>query len=170
MKSKITRLRKNCPLLFKLSLVLLYIVFHILVSRPVRTTIFSLQITPSLVEKVEQHPSFSFPQLGPRYFYIEYIDQNIQNIWRYTVPFGSFFLFGMVGLILMGAHKNMFLILILAHTLIFLITWLVFATDLLSNPYLLNIPDFLSRYIAPLSALGVIPLALMTKTRSEGSQ
>lgn len=163
MKSKITHLRKNFPLLLKLSLALLYFAFHILVSRPVRTTIFSLQVNPNLVQKVEQHPLFSFHTLDTRLFYIEYNQKDDHKIWHYKVPFGSFFLFGMLGLILIGAHKNMFFILILAHTLIFLITWLIFTTDILANPYLLNIPDFLSRYMAPLSALGIIPLAFMTK-------
>lgn len=145
----------------KTAALLVYLLIHTQLVRPVRTFLFSKQLSADVVHRVNASSEFSFYNLETRLVYIDYTKDDYHKIWFYRIPFGAFFLTGIAGLILTGAGHRFYLYLIAAHLAIALLSWLVFAADFIHTPELLSIPDFLSRYAAPVISLAIIPLARM---------
>lgn len=165
MKAKIAHIKQKTPWLYKTILVVLFILFHFTISRSLRTAIFQFQVPASLIENIENDAQLKIYDLSARLIYIELDSKEYHRVWSYKFPFGQFFLFGMLGLLIIGADKIMYYILIGSHFIIVLLSSIVFRLDVVQNWNLLNIPDFLSIYLAPLSAFGVVTLAFMYKKR-----
>ncbi|MBO6587217.1 MAG: hypothetical protein JJ953_13995 [Gracilimonas sp.] len=155
--------------LIKAVLIAAYVLFHIYLLRPVRTAIFQYQVDEKLVESVQESQYLSFQKLDTRLAVFEYSEGNSEKLFFYKVPFGSFFFLGMIGLILIGADKKFFIVLISAHSVILISASFVLMVDIVQNLSALHILDFLSTYLAPLSALGVIPLSLFYKRNNHVS-
>lgn len=149
--------------LIKAALISVYVLFHIFLLRPVRTAIFQYQVNEVFVESITESEELSFEKLDIRLAVFEYQKDDVKKLFFYKVPFGSFFFLGIIGLILVGSDGKLFGILISAHGLILLGSLVIFSMDIVQNLMLLHILDFLSTYLAPLSALGVIPLSLFYK-------
>lgn len=155
--------------LIKAVLISAYVLFHIYLLQPVRTAIFQYQIDENLIESVQKSQYISFQKLDTRLAVFEYSEGNSEKLFFYKVPFGSFFFLGMIGLILIGADKKFFIVLISTHGVILISASFVLMVDIVQNLSALHILDFLSTYLAPLSALGVIPLSLFYKRNNHVS-
>lgn len=151
----------------KITLITLYLLFHLFVMRDVRTWMFSSQFDADLIERVENSTNLRFEILDIRLVYFEYEKDDFHKFWHYKVPFGSFFLIGMVGLIVLNARRHYYFILIGIHVLVLLICSIIFMMDIAQYYQLLIITDLLSRYLIPLCSIGIIPLAFLE--RKEGS-
>ncbi|WP_428236168.1 hypothetical protein [Gracilimonas sp.] len=155
--------------LIKAVLIAAYVLFHIYLLRPVRIVVFQYQVDENLVETVQKSQYISFQKLDTRLAVFEYSEGNSEKLFFYKVPFGSFFFLGMIGLILIGADKKFFIVLISAHSVILISASFALMIDIVQNLSALHILDFLSTYLAPLSALGVIPLSLFYKRNNHVS-
>lgn len=147
----------------KIILIVLYVAVHFLIMRDVRTTAFSLQINALAEGGIEQVDNTTISKLGTRLIYFEYESQDFEKIWTYKLPFGFFFFLGIIGLILIGANKNYYFILIGIHLLISLIGALIFTFLVYKSAWMLAVSDLLSRYLIPLSSIAIIPLSLIEK-------
>ncbi len=163
MKNKIAKIREQNPWIYKILLIVVFVAFHFTISRGIRTALFKVQVPEQLIERIENNNVFHIQELSTRLIYIELDYNQYHREWKYKLPFGQFFLFGILGLIIIGADKVMYYLLIGAHAIIVLLSGIVFRMDVINNYYLLNVPDFLSIYLAPLSAFGVVTLAYMYK-------
>lgn len=81
----------------------------------------------------------------------------------YKIPFGMFFLFSMIGLIMLGSRKEAFYILIVIHFLGGIISFLALIYSVPDHPYYLVIPDMIGRYLIPLLSLGLVALSYLQK-------
>lgn len=147
----------------KAVLVGLYIMFHLFVLREVRTSFFEVQTKYLVEEGISSIETISVNGLGARLIYLEYHADDFKKIWHYKFPFGFFFLLGMIGLILLGADKNFYLIIIGVHLIVTIMCTLIFSYLIYQNVWWLAVSDMLSRYFIPLSSIGIIPLSLLFK-------
>lgn len=149
----------------KIIFIVLYVALHFLIMHDVRTAVFSFQ-TQELTEKIEHVENTTISKLGTRLIYFEYNSENFDKIWTYKLPFGFFFFLGIIGLILTGANKNYYFGLIGIHLLVSIAGALVFTYLVYKSVWMLAVCDLLSRYIIPLSSIGIIPLSLLEKRRN----
>ena len=155
--------------LIKAGLITAYVCIHIYLLRPVRTAIFEYQVHDKIFHAVQENKQMACQKLDTRLVVFKYNHDQSEKLFYYKVPFGSWFFIGMVGLILIGADKKYFAILIAAHALILLSSAIIFSMQVTSSIHLLHLLDFLSTYLAPLSALGVIPLSYYNKREDQSS-
>lgn len=152
--------------LIKVVLIITYVLFHIYLLRPVRTYIFQHQVDNEMIESVQSSQSLSFQKLDTRLAVFKYSTGNTEKFFPYKIPFGHFFFLGIIGLILFGAENKLLVLLIAAHGFILIAATVIFWMDPILYPWMFHMLDFLSTYLAPLSALGVIPLALYHRRRN----
>ncbi|WP_395078696.1 LPXTG cell wall anchor domain-containing protein [Gracilimonas sp.] len=70
-------------------------------------------------------------------------------------------------MILTGDNKNYYFTLIGIHLLVTLTAVLVFTHLVYKSVWMLAVCDLLSRYIIPLSSIGIIPLSLLENRRNK---
>ncbi|MGN8226117.1 hypothetical protein [Gracilimonas sp. BCB1] len=122
-----------------------------------------------MIESVQSSQDLSLQKLDTRLAVFKYSKGNTVKLFSYKIPFGYFFFLGIIGLILIGAENKFFVVLITAHGFVLFISTLIFWMNPAQHPWMFHVLDFLSTYLAPLSALGVIPLALYHRRRNEDS-
>lgn len=83
--------------------------------------------------------------------------KTVEN-WVFKLPFGMFFLFGCIGLVLVDSKRKDFLILVSIHLIGGIISTAFMWIGINSSSSLLIIPDALSRYFIPLCSLGLVAL------------
>ena len=147
--------------LIKAGLISIYVLFHIYLLNPARTAIFQSHVNNYLIENVENSKNLSFKKLSFRSMVIIYNHQNTSKELSYKIPFGSYFLLGIIGLIIFSAKRNFFVILISAHTLFLTIFFVTLTLDINQNPNLLFISDYLSSYVSPFLSLGITPISIV---------
>lgn len=76
--------------------------------------------------------------------------------WQFKIPFGSFFLFGVIGLLIMGVDKIPFLYLSGFHFLSGLLSTILVMLAINYSMSLFIIVDFISRYLLPLGSFGYV--------------
>ncbi len=76
------------------------------------------------------------------------------------VPFGNFFLIGIIGLIVSGARKDFFLYEIYNQIFCLIIICLSLFLSKLISTNLLTLADFISVYLNPLISIGIITIYL----------
>jgi hypothetical protein len=158
---------KHNKYLIRAGLITAYVLFHIYLLRPVRTAIFQYQVNEKVIDAVQTSNILSFQKLDTRLVVFEYSKDNTEKLFSYKVPFGYFFFLGIIGLILIGADKTYFIVLISAHGFILIVASTIFLMNIIHNPGMLHVLDFLSTYLAPLSALGITPLSLYYKRKNK---
>lgn len=85
---------------------------------------------------------------------------------KYKIPFGLFFLLPLIGLVILGTLRQDFFVLISIHLLGGIISFLALIYAIPEHPYVLIIPDMLSRYLIPLLSLGLVALSYLQKKNS----
>lgn len=93
-------------------------------------------------------------------FTIYDIIQNSHG-WQYKMPFGSFFLFAMIGLIAIKSGKSGYLQLIGLHLAGFIIATIAVWVALKGVTNAMVITDFISRYLVPVGSLGLVAITYM---------
>lgn len=133
----------------------------------VRTSIFNYQI-----EGVKSYYSINNSEIKISRIDTRIIDFNYpgsgdstDKVWTYKVPFGFFFLIGLLGLIIVESYRKYFLVLITAHLIVLLLASLVFYLSINMNTWLLAINDLLTRYFTPMISIGVVAFALIDKRK-----
>lgn len=147
----------------KTVLVVLYILFHLFVLREIRTAAFTWQTQSFVPEGVHQIEEVTVQKLGARLVYFEYESRFFNKVLTYKFPFGFFFLIGIIGLILIGSGKNLYLILVGIHIFTVIIASLIFSILVYHSIWWFTVVDMLTRYFIPLSSIGIIPLSLLAK-------
>ncbi|WP_421775346.1 hypothetical protein [Gracilimonas sp.] len=153
----------------KVMLIITYVLFHLYLLRPIRTAVFQYQVDDELIESVQSSQYLSFQKLDTRLAVFKYSTGNAEKLFFYKISFGHFFFLGIIGLILFGAENKFYVVLIAAHGFILISATLIFWMDPIQHTWMFHVLDFLSTYLAPLSALGVIPLALFFNSRNKAS-
>lgn len=150
----------------------IYLLIHFLILSDLRTNLFQFQI-----KGVDEYFSTTTNELS-----ISRIDSRIidfvqtgdtrksAKIITYKIPFGFFFLIGLVGLIAVGANRRMYLVLILSHLAVLLLGSLVFYLSINVNTWLLAINDLFTRYFIPLISVGVVAYAVLEKKKIDGDE
>lgn len=87
--------------------------------------------------------------------------------WQYKMPFGSFFLFSIIGLIAIKSGKEAFFQLIGLHVIGFLIATITLFIGLKSAAQAFIVTDFISRYLIPVGSLGLVAISLMKKKNED---
>lgn len=147
----------------KIVLVILYVLFHIFILRGIRTALFTFQVESQLIQQVEKIENLSVFELQQRMIFLTYEKPGYTKEWEYKFPFGYFFLIAITGLILIGADKKFYMILIGIHLGSVILTSIIFAVSMYFSTWLLIVCDLLSGYLVPLSSLGIVPLAFLEK-------
>lgn len=111
------------------------------------------QINNQLEFESQSSVSFTFHKLGT----------EKGHGWQYKMPFGSFFLFGTIGLILSGTNRKEFGILSAIHVVGGVVSFTFVFIGLQGWANFLIIPDLLSRYLIPVSSLGFVALTYVQK-------
>ncbi len=83
--------------------------------------------------------------------------------WQYKIPFGSFFLFSMIGLIIIDSKRKHYYILTSIHLIGGVISFSFFVLGINTFTQFLVIPDIISRYLLPVCSLGVVALSYLEK-------
>ncbi len=155
------------PLLKKLLLFIVIVAIYFLGVRKVRSAIHDVHlgsILPNTYGLVEEDSNIAFfAQSSVGFTFYEQSEESSYN-WQYKIPFGSFFLFSVLGLVLVGAGKNEYLILAGIHVISGLISFFFLAIGINFYHNFLLVPDLLSRYLVPLCSLGLVGLAYLKKT------
>lgn len=76
------------------------------------------------------------------------------------VPFGNFFLIGIIGLILAGARKNFFMYEIYNQVFCLFFIWISLLLSKAISINFLTLADFISVYLNPLISIGIITIYL----------
>tara|TARA_R110000868_G_scaffold383578_10_gene650735 strand:- start:7977 stop:8465 length:489 start_codon:yes stop_codon:yes gene_type:complete len=98
------------------------------------------------------------------------VKENNGHGWQYKMPFGSFFLFAILGLILLGANRKDYTILSLIHIIGGIISFLFVLLGINIGVKFLIIPDLLSRYLIPVSSLGFVALTYLQKNSRDSDE
>ena len=94
-------------------------------------------------------------------FILYRFESNPENGWQYKMPFGSFFLFSLIGLVFIKAKRKSFLILISFHFIGGLLSTLFVWIGIHGFTNALIFTDFISRYLLPIGSLGLVALTLV---------
>ncbi|HCD53570.1 MAG TPA: hypothetical protein DEQ34_14065 [Balneolaceae bacterium] len=81
--------------------------------------------------------------------------------WQYKMPFGSFFLFSILGLVFVGGKSSDYGVLALIHVTGFVLSTLFVWIGLRAGNGFFVVPDMLSRYLVPLASLGLVALVYL---------
>lgn len=100
-------------------------------------------------------------------FMLYRIGENPENGWQYKMPFGSFFLFAMIGLIAIKSGKSGYFQLIGLHLAGFIIATIAVWIALKNVTNALVITDFISRYLVPVGSLGLVAISHMQKKNED---
>lgn len=147
----------------KAILILAVILVYFLGIKEVRKKVISSQF--SSISKVEDRNEFTNIQLnGVSISFFE--EDRKENLYRtYKMPFGMFFLFSMILLVLIDGKRNDFLALVLIHFSIGILSYLFIRLSISMNSEWILIPDFLSRYLDPISSMGIVALSYIKQRR-----
>ncbi len=147
------------PLLKKFLLIIIVVAIYFIGVRKLRAAIHDLHlgsILPTSYGVIDEDSEVTFFAQSSVSYTFYYQSDEANYIWMYKIPFGSFFLFAVLGLILVNAKKNDYLILVGIHLISGLIALLFLILGLNLQKYFLIIPDLLSRYLVPLCSLGMV--------------
>ena len=93
--------------------------------------------------------------------------QVINHGWQYKMPFGSFFLFAMIGLMGIKSRKSGYIQLTVLHAVGFVIGTMAVWIGINGFPRALILTDFISRYLVPVGSLGLVAISLMQKKNED---
>ena len=150
--------------LFKKVLLIVFFIFvYFLGIRSVRESIVAIQ-RDSIIELVSEKQELTV-ELQSVSFKFDFHRDGFDKELTSKLSFGMFFLFAVIGFIVIDTPSRMYYILLGIHligaVLVTSFTWI----SLKSNPLLLTIPDFLSRYLIPLSSFGLVALSYLQKKK-----
>lgn len=154
----------------KAGFIVLYISIHFLIVRPVRTQMFLLQTRGIDRGDIEQLHDVSVQKMDVRLIYFEFKLKDHQKILHYKIPFGFFFLIGIIGLILADAKKEEFLFLIAVHGGVTILATLILWYGVYVFSWTLFVLDLISRYLVPMTSIGLIPIAFLEKYKLDNER
>ncbi|MDZ7807891.1 MAG: hypothetical protein U5K71_12365 [Gracilimonas sp.] len=143
----------------------LYLAFHLLILSEARTSLFKYQIGGIREYAVNSNSELTINRIDTRIIDFDYpkkID-SAEKVWTYKIPFGFFFLLGIIGMILVGSDRRYYIVLLTAHFVVLLLASLVFYLSINVNTWLLVINDLLTRYFIPVISIGAVAFALLEK-------
>lgn len=152
------------PLLKKLLLFIVIVLIYFLGIRNLRAVVHDLHfgsVLPDTYGLVGESTNLTFYSQSTVSYTFVYQPDETEYIWIYKIPFDSFFLFAMLGLVFLNAKKDDYLILTGIHFTSGLISLLFLVLGIHFQHYLLLVPDLLSRYLVPLCSLGMVGLAYL---------
>lgn len=151
--------------LFKKALLIIgFILLYFLGIREVRKVVHELHLGTVFPEQlsviddeleIESQSSVSFT-----FYNLQY---EKGHGWQYKIPFGSFFLLAVIGLILIDANGKEYATLASIHIIGGLISFLFVLMGINIWINFLIIPDLLGRYLIPISSLGYVALSYVQK-------
>ncbi len=100
-------------------------------------------------------------------FTIYTIDDTQSKAWQFRMPFDSYWLFGTLGLILLGAKKENYVALIAIHLTTGVLNVLFVVIGLKGYDFLLISVDFICRYLIPLASLGYVSIVFGQHQRAK---
>ncbi|GAB5409649.1 MAG: hypothetical protein BalsKO_20140 [Balneolaceae bacterium] len=146
-------------LLKKTLLIIGFVLFYFLGIREVRGVIHDAHygsILPSQQGVISSELYFEAQSSVSFTFRETYLEHGYG--WQYKIPFGSFFLFATIGLLMIEVSKREYGILVLIHLFGGIISFLFVLMGLHVWVKFMIIPDLLSRYLLPLSSMGYVAL------------
>lgn len=151
----------------KFILISLYLLLHFLILTDVRTALFEYQISGVRTYYSTHDSVVTINRIDTRIIDFNYPESNktTEKVWSYKIPFGFFFLLGIIGLIIVGSDKKYYLVLLLTHFVVLLSGSLVFYLSINVNTWLLAISDLLTRYFTPAVSISVVAFALLEKRK-----
>jgi len=151
----------------KTILISLYLIFHFFVISDVRTHVFEFQIIEVQTYYNSPNSEINIDRIHTRIIDFDYPDKEkgTEKVWTYKIPFGFFFLLGILGLLTVGSNRKYYIVLLVTHLVVLLAGSLVFYLSINVNTWLLAINDLLTRYINPMISIGVVAFALLEKRK-----
>ncbi len=151
-------------LLKKGLLVISFVLIYFLGVREVRKVVHNIHLGTVLPTQLGQiNNQIDFESQSSVSFTFHKLGTEKSHGWQYKMPFGSFFLFGTIGLILLGASRKDFGILSAIHIVGGVVSFIFVLIGVHGWVNFLIIPDILSRYLIPVSSLGFVALTYVQK-------
>lgn len=153
------------PYLKKIILISLYLFLHFLVMSDVRTALFQYQVSEVKTYFSTKDSGTTINRVDTRIIDFDYpiAGEATDKVWTYKIPFGFFFLLGILGLIIIGSDRKYYVVLLSTHFVVLLMGSLVFYLAINVNTWLLAINDLLTRYFIPMVSISVVAFALLEK-------
>jgi hypothetical protein len=151
----------------KFCLISLYLLIHFLILTEVRTALFQYQISGVKFYYSSHDSEITINRIDTRIIDFNYPVSNktTEKVWSYKIPYGFFFLLGIIGLIIVGSDRKFYIVLLLSHFVVLLMGSLVFYLSINVNTWLLAISDLLTRYFTPMVSISVVAFALLEKRK-----
>jgi len=140
--------------------VVAFIGFYFLLLRPVRSTTINTIKTNIELVNIEVSSSSSTG------LYLDFTKEGFSKRFNFKSPFGMFFLFSGITLILLGTNWKQISVLMAIHLSLWCIALLCFFIGGKGTALYLQIMDFFVRYLIPLCTLGY-PLYLIIEKKME---
>lgn len=149
-------------LLRKILLILGFVLIYFFGVRNVRVALIDFIQYP-VNNLIENNQNLDLIRNPTTIDFISSYSESINNKYTFKFPYGMFFLFSIIGLIIIGASTNKYSILICIHFTGGLLSIIFLFLGVSSWGYFLIIPDIISRYLLPLFSLGLVALSLPKK-------
>ena len=141
----------------KLILILIFVVAYFSMLRPVRS--YSAKALKSVVE-IKQFETYSQSSVS---ITIIYKDQDFSKEFPFKMPFGMFFLFSGISLIMINVSTKELAILCIIQISFWLLAFLAMLIGSKGSLFFLEIMDMILRYLLPLFSLGFPAYLIMKK-------
>ncbi len=153
------------PNLFKKGLIILgFTLIYFLGIRQVRSFIHELHLGTILPEEYGViNEDIGFMAESSVSFTAFLLSEVKPHGWQYKIPFGSFFLFSAIGLIIIDSERKHYYILSLIHFIGGIVSFSFFVLGINVFTPVLIIPDIIARYLMPVCSLGVVALSYLEK-------
>lgn len=149
-------------LLRKFLLILGFVLIYFFGVRNVRVTLIDFIQNP-VNNLIENNQNLDLIRNPTTIDFISNYSESTSNKYTFKFPFGMFFLFSIIGLIITDATTNKYLILIFIHFIGGLLSIIFLFFGVTNWGYFLIVPDIISRYLLPMFSLGLVALSLPRK-------
>lgn len=146
-------------ILKKVGLVTLVVLIYFFGIRELRQELHDLYmgtLLPTEYGEINEH--YLFYSQSSVSFSFDSIQNAMSEGWQFRMPFDSYWLFGTIVLVLIGASKMEYVILSVVHLTTGIFTGLLVAIGLSGNDIFLITTDFICRYLIPLVSLGYVAI------------
>lgn len=111
-------------------------------------------ILPAEYGEINENISF-YAQSSVSFTLVDLKAENHKG-WQFKIPFGSFYLFAVIGLLFLQSDKKTYALLSGFHLLMGVTTVILVVIGIKFSTALLIVVDFISRYLLPLGSFGYV--------------
>lgn len=158
------RLSSEYRLLTRTLIMILFILSYFLIIRPFRSEV-NKAVYVSTIEKHLQEKDYILTNSVSQIIYFG--DDEFGAKAQLKVPFGLFFLVPVVGLILIGAGIDQYILLFVIHLLGGILSYSALWIGILMTDQVFILIDIITKYLVPVLSIMTVVLALSDNNKSK---